>query len=135
VRRADPLAWAKSPSAFVPIIRGGLNAHLSRVTNGVPRRALFEVPIRKEDSMLRLSTTRAAAFIAAALTLAASSAFAANLDNTRTSRGFNSFVPGASQQWCDSLAYPYCSTPAPGTEGSGPAPYVHPAPARPVFGQ
>ena len=44
-------------------------------------------------------------------------------------------VPGASEQWCDSLAYPYCSTPAPGTEGSGPAPYVHPAPARPVFGQ
>jgi hypothetical protein len=83
--------------------------------------------------MLRLSTTPAAALVAATLTLAASSAFAANLDGARASRGFNSFVPGASEQWCDSLAYPYCSTPAPGTEGS--APYVHPAPARPVFGQ
>ena len=50
------------------------------------------------------------------------------------SRAFNSFVPGASEQWCDSLAYPYCSTPAPGTPGSGPAPYVHPMPARPIFG-
>ena len=85
--------------------------------------------------MLRLSTTPAAALVAATLTLAASSAFAANLDGARASRGFNSFVPGASEQWCDSLAYPYCSTPAPGTEGSGPAPYVHPAPARPVFAQ
>jgi hypothetical protein len=105
------------------------------MTNGVPKQIRFEVPNRKEDSMLRLSTTRAA-LIATALTFAASSAaFAANLDGARTSRGFNSFVPGASEQWCDSLAYPYCSTPAPGTEGSGPAPYVHPAPARPVFGQ
>ena len=50
------------------------------------------------------------------------------------SRAFNSFVPGATEQWCDSLAYPYCSTPAPGTPGSGPAPYVHPVPARPIFG-
>lgn len=85
--------------------------------------------------MLRLPTTRAAVLVATALTLAASSAFAANLDGAGASRGFNSFVPGASEQWCDSLAYPYCSTPAPGTEGSGPAPYVHPAPARPIFGE
>lgn len=84
--------------------------------------------------MLRRSTTRAA-LVAAALTLAAASAaFAANRDAAPASRDFNSFVPGASEQWCDSLAYPYCSTPAPGTPGSGPAPYVHPAPARPIFG-
>ena len=48
---------------------------------------------------------------------------------------FASFVPGATKAWCDSLPYPYCEDPAPGTPTSGGrVPFVFPMVSHPIFG-
>jgi hypothetical protein len=48
---------------------------------------------------------------------------------------FASFVPGATKAWCDSLPYPYCEDPAPGTPvPGGHAPDLYLVLPHPIFG-
>ena len=48
---------------------------------------------------------------------------------------FTSFVPGATKAWCNSLPYPYCEDPAPGTPVSGAhPPGVYVVLPRPIVG-
>jgi hypothetical protein len=70
-------------------------------------------------------------FLAASPAAFADNGGAANSATPQSARSLS--VPGASQQWCDSLPYPYCRDPAPGTPDSGPI--WHPSPVqRPIFG-
>jgi len=95
--------------------------------------------------MHRTRLSHLAASLAAAITLSVASAALAADPGTNApmqqsamadhaSQPFVDNVPGATRQWCDSLAYPYCEDPAPGTPDSAPAPYVHEMTPRPIFG-
>ncbi len=93
---------------------------------------------------LRLSRI-AAMFVAALILCPASAALAATADMNATSQQnamvkhdpqpFASFVPGATEKWCDSLPYPYCEVPNPDAPDAGPAPYVVLMPDHPIFGR
>jgi hypothetical protein len=43
--------------------------------------------------------------------------------------------PAATKAWCDSLPYPYCDSPAPGTPGVGRMELTYPMDHRPIFGR
>jgi hypothetical protein len=92
----------------------------------------------RSSRFLRFATTLATALAVYTTPIAFASASditAAPQQSTmaqHASRPFQSFIPGASEQWCDSLAYPYCEDP--GHVGVGPVAYADSMPARPIFG-
>lgn len=87
----------------------------------------------------RLGAVVAAAFIVSSASVAFAAGAHFKMPPSRdalveSSYAVQSNIPGATDAWCDSLAYPYCADPAPGTPGSSPAPFLAPIPRHPLFG-
>jgi hypothetical protein len=88
----------------------------------------------------RLGALVAVAFVAstAPAALAAGSHFdrsAIKNEVIASHHPFEPSIPGATDAWCNSLAYPYCDDPAPGAVGLGAVPYADPMPDHPIFGE
>jgi len=76
----------------------------------------------------------AGSLVAAGIIVSASLAFAGNVPSSQQQPSSSVSEPGATQQWCDSLPYPYCRDPAPGTPNSGPI-YAPRVAQHPIFGK
>jgi hypothetical protein len=71
--------------------------------------------------------------VAAGIMVSASLALAGNVPSNQQQSASSVSEPGATRQWCDSLPYPYCRDPAPGTPNSGPI-YAPRVVQHPIFG-
>ena len=71
--------------------------------------------------------------VAASFMVSASLSMAGTIPRNQQQPASSISEPGASQQWCDTLPYPYSRDPAPGTPNSGPG-YAPRVVQHPIFG-
>ena len=88
----------------------------------------------KKHDLVRVATVLASVLAVPAVTVRVASVTPAAARETVTDpHRFEWQFPGATKQWCDSLPYPYCDSPAPGTPGVGRMELTYPMQHHPIF--